>query len=261
MKKTNKILAIDIGNTTISYGLFHDARLIKHHYVDSDNMSALIKSLTKCKVNSQWSVVMSSVVPNKTSVLKKALQHSFKGIKIWSIGENMQLPLKMKYQRKNLGADRLVNLYGAIQKYKAPLLVIDCGTAITFDYVSRKRIFLGGLIVPGLETSWKALQEKATLLPKHLKLELISGVAARLAPTNTKSAMYSGLLNGFGALIDGLIGRFKKKYGRQLTVLATGGASQLISKYSRRIDVVDPLHTLRSLDLIYRKLIQSRMSS
>lgn len=250
MNKANKLLAIDIGNTTISYALFQNSRVIVHNSVDNANIPVLINKLVRNGVNSKYSVILSSVVPNKASKIKKELRNHFKEIKIWSIGENVHLKVKMKYQWRLLGADRLVNIYGATKKYKAPLLIIDYGTAITFDYVSRQGVFLGGLIVPGLQTSWKALQERAALLPKHLKLKSVS----KLTGTDTKSAMYSGLLNGFGAMTDGLIGRFKEQYGKKLTVLATGGASTFISKYTAGIDIVDPLHTLRSLNLVFKEI-------
>ena len=254
MKKPNKILAIDVGNTTISYALFQSSKILVHNYVDNGNIPTLMNKILRNGVNSQYNVILSSVVPQKSSKIKKALRSRFKQIKIWSIGENVHLNVKMSYVRKSLGSDRLVNIYGAIQKYKVPLLIIDYGTAITFDYVSKDRIFLGGLIVPGLETSWRALQERAVLLPKHLNLKPV----AKLTPTDTKSAMFSGLLNGFGAMTDGLITRYKKKFGKSLTVLATGGASPLISKYCQGIDLIDPLHTLRSLDLVYLKLVSTR---
>lgn len=252
--KPNKVLAIDIGNTTISYAVFQNAKVLVHNYVDNGNILELISKFQKNGVNSSYNVILTSVVPQKVSKLKQVLRKRFKEIRIWTIGENVHLNVQMSYVRKALGSDRLVNIYGAIQKYKGPLLIIDYGTAITFDYVSKQGIFLGGLIVPGLETSWRALQERAALLPKHLSIRPVD----KLTATDTRSAMFSGLLNGFGAMTDGLISRFKKKFGATLTVLATGGASRLISKYSQKIDHVDPLHTLRSLDLIYRKLISSR---
>ena len=249
MKKpiSNKLLAIDLGNTTVSYALFQNRKVVAYAYSKNDNIPALINFLKKKGVRNALNVIMSSVVPKKAIFIKKALKRNFKEIKIWEVGRNVHPGVKMRYKRRSLGADRLVNVYGAIQKYRLPALVIDFGTAITFDYVDRNGIFAGGLITPGIETSWKSLQERAALLPKYVNLKAVN----QLTATDTNSAMSSGLLNGFGALTDGLIDRFKEKFGRKLTVLATGGSSPLIARYSRGIDKADPLHTLRSLDLLF----------
>ncbi len=250
----NRVLAIDLGNTTISYALFQKSRIIVYEYTRNSDIPALIKSIRKRGVKQPFDVILTSVVPKKALKLKKALKRSFKEIKIWEVGKNVHPKVKMRYKRSNLGSDRLVNVYGALQRYRLPILVIDYGTAITFDFIDKKGIFSGGLIVPGIETSWAALQERAALLPKLPKLKLVN----KLTPTETRSAMYSGVLNGFGALSEGLVSRYKKKYGRKMTVLATGGASVLIAPFISDIsefDIVDPLHTLKSLNLIFQKEI------
>ncbi len=246
--KTNNLLAVDIGNTTISFALFRNSRILASDHVDNGDIPALSRILRKWGVKNPFSIIISSVVPQKTAILKKSLKRTYKEIKIWEVGQNLHPKVKMRYKASNLGADRLVNVYGVVQKYRLPALVIDFGTAITFDYVDRKGVFLGGLIVPGMDISWQALQNRAFLLPQLRKLKQLHPLAA----TDTPSAMYSGLLNGFGALTDGLIGRFKEKYGLKLTVLATGGASPIIAKYAKNLDQVDPLHTLKSLNLIYQ---------
>lgn len=241
----NKVLAIDIGNTTIGYGLFQKDHLLTSGYVKNGNIPGLLRNLKRSGVKSLDKLVISSVVPKKSKILKKAFTQAYKEIFILEVGRNLPIAVKMKYRKDQLGADRLINIYGAVKRIKLPALIIDFGTAITFDFIDKNGVFRGGLIVPGLETSWRALQEKAALLPKHLKLKAVKELAA----TNTESAMFSGLLNGFGAMTDGLIGRFKRKYGKGVKVLATGGASPLISKYCYLIDVTDPLHTLKSLQL------------
>ena len=251
MKKPNNLLAIDLGNTTISYGWFQKSKIQSSGFIKNSDIPSFIRLIRKKGGNQPFNVVISSVVPKKVAILKKLLRTHFKEIGIWSIGENVHLKVKMKYNQRTLGADRLVNIYGAQHRFKGPVLIVDYGTAITFDYVSGKGVFEGGLIVPGLGTSWKALQERAALLPSLSQVKPVS----RLAGTDTKSAMYSGLLNGFGALSDGLIERFQKTYRKKLTVLATGGSSKLISQYSTRIDKVDPLHTLKSLNLIFENEI------
>lgn len=147
----------------------------------------------------------------------------------------------------------MVNLVGALEFYKFPVLVIDFGTAITFDVISKKGIFEGGLIVPGVETAWTGLQDRAALLPKFdLKAEIIK--RKRLVGNDTKSCMTSGIGHSYGAMTDGLIDRFKAIYGKNLTVLVTGGFSRFVQSHITHRVKVDPHHTLKSLALIANRV-------
>ena len=145
-----------------------------------------------------------------------------------------------------------MNLYGGLKRYPPPLLVIDFGTAITFDYISKRGVFEGGLIVPGVELASEALQKKATLIPRMNSIQSIR----TLIPKTTKAALSSGLLNGFGALADGLIERFRCTYGKRMKVLVTGGFAGRIAPFMKHIDYLDPLHTLKSLLLIYQNEVK-----
>ena len=146
--------------------------------------------------------------------------------------------------------DRKVNIYGAIRMYRLPLLVIDYGTAITFDYIDPKGVFRGGMIIPGPETSYRALGEKAALLPKGLSLPK---KARSFLGRNTRDCMESGILEGYGAMTDELILRFRKRYGKNLRVLATGGFAGVIAPYAKHIDIVDPKHSIKSLLALWRE--------
>ena len=254
MKNRRSILiAIDLGNSSTSYGMFKGRRLVDSGYLNSNNIPLLISKIRTYSIhNPNISVIISSVVPLLSLKLIKSLKKITPKTSIYLIGREVRPKVRMKYNPKLLGADRLVNGYGALRKKNLPLLVIDYGTAITFDYVSKRGIFEGGLIVPGIDISAKALQVSTALLPKIKVTDSPQGLAAR----NTKAAMVLGLLNGFGALSDGLIERFKTKYGKNLTVIATGGFARKIAAYAHRLDYVDPLHTLRSLELIYRNEIK-----
>lgn len=243
MKKSNRVLAIDIGNTTISYGLFSNARLIAYGYVEGSHISFLIKSLTRYEMNRQYTAVISSVVPKMTRKIEKLLKSKYKIRSLFVVGRNLKVKMKMAYQPKALGTDRLINIYGAVQKYKTPLVVIGCGTAITIDYVSSSGKFEGGLIVPGVKTSLDALHEKTALLPKISSIKPVKMFIGR----DTKSAMMAGVLYGLGSLIDGLISKFQKKSEAKLTTLMTGGFSLLLKPYVRKVDRVDPQHTLKSI--------------
>jgi type III pantothenate kinase len=199
-------------------------------------------------------VIISSVNPNLSKKLTKLLKRRLGVKSIYEVGKSLKLSIPMRYNRRQLGSDRLVNVYGAIQLYRLPLLIIDFGTAITFDYVSKSGVFEGGLIVPGIETSFRALLERAAMLPKVNQLKPPKSLMGH----DTKAAMSSGLLNGFGALADGLIGRFRKQYGSRLKVLVTGGFATRIAPIMTQVDYLDPLHTIRSLALICRKEIEPK---
>ena len=143
-----------------------------------------------------------------------------------------------------------MNAYGGMKRYGCPLLILDFGTALTCDYVSKRGIFEGGLIIPGPEISWQALAEKTALLPKlpfpkpHRLLPLIG--------QDTKTGMEAGILRGYAALTDGLIEKFRAQYKVGPKVVATGGLAKAIYPYSCRIDVLDPLLTLQGLVEIFR---------
>lgn len=219
-------------------------------YVPTSNIPFLVSLLTNCgRSESSVNYIICSVVPH----IMRYIMHSLKGFKntdkVLIVGQNLRVRLPMRYDSKLLGADRLVNVYGACVLHAPPCLVIDFGTAITFDYVSASGVFEGGLIVPGVEISGRALSEKTELLPRlGKKIKPVRSLVGR----DTKAAMSSGLLNGFGALADGLIERFKKEYDRKIQVIVTGGFSKRIAPYMRRVEVIDPLHTIRSLEIMYR---------
>jgi type III pantothenate kinase len=252
-KATKLLLTIDLGNSASTYGLFDGQQLLAHGFVHSDNIPFFNSLVVKSGIYKPvGKVIISSVVPKLSQKLKKSIGITLGERSIYVVGKDVKLKVPMRYNVKQLGPDRLVNIYGARELYRLPLLIIDFGTAITFDYVSKSGIFEGGLIVPGIETSFRALIERAALLPK---LKQIAPVK-RLAGRNTESALASGILNGFGALADGLIGRFRATYSRKLKVLATGGFAARIAPFTAHVDYVDPLHTIRSLALIYRKEIK-----
>lgn len=248
----SNLIAIDLGNSSSTYGIYRGRSLKASGYSHGNNILKLGLLLAKSgALKYNPSVIISSVVPFLTDKLVKSIKKSAPKSPVYVVGRNVRPKVPMKYDRRALGSDRLVNLYGASNLYKPPLLIIDFGTAITFDYLSKSGIFEGGLIVPGIDIAFKALQENTALLPKLKQIKPIHTLVGR----NTKSAMYSGILNGFGALSDGLIERFRKQYGRKLTVLATGGFASRIASYMDGLDRVDPLHTVRSLEIIYQNEI------
>jgi type III pantothenate kinase len=242
-------VAIDLGNSSATYGVFRLDTLGSRGRVDMGSIPHLSRVLAgsggrKGPVD----YLICSVVPHVSKAIIKYLRSKSSTNKVYHLGHNFHLKMPMRYQSRKLGADRLVNAYGAWKRYKGSCLIVDFGTAITFDIVSRKGVFEGGLIVPGVELAGRALSEAAELLPKWKKLKVPRGLIGH----TTEQAMSSGLLNGYGALADGLIGKFKGRYGNSLRVIATGGFAGKIAPYSREIRKVDAWHTIKSLGLIYR---------
>lgn len=244
-----RILAIDIGNTAATVGFYEAGRLFGFESLYYDDIPKYVEKITKSGRFYHLDIVISSVFPKTTVFLKRNLQ-IIKHKTIWVVGSNLPIKIKHKYIDYNkLGVDRKVNIYGATRMYRLPILIIDYGTAITFDYVDAKGVFQGGLIIPGPETAFRALGQRAALLPKQLPLP---NKAKAFLGRNTRECMESGILEGYGAMTDGLIQRFRARYGKKLRVLATGGFAETIRPYTKNIDIVDPKHSVKSLLALWR---------
>ena len=251
--KSSLLIAIDMGNTTTSYAIFKNRQILDFGSVKTVNIPKNCHFLNISGKYNAIHTVICSVVPKKCHILAKHISKNHQ-IKLYIVGKELKLNTPSAYNPKALGLDRLVNVYGGLKFYRKPMLIIDFGTAITFDYVSKRGRFEGGLIVPGVETSAEALSAKAALIPKLKGIKHVRNLLGR----DTDEAFQSGLLNGFGALADGLVERFKQRFGRNMTVVATGGFSKRISAYAKSFDYVDPLHTLKSLAQIYRNKIEDK---
>jgi len=245
------ILAVDIGNTNIAVGLFRDCCLIRRASMPTHNCgfhARCLKSLLqKCRVSLSEveCVIISSVVPVALSRLVCELNR-MGPIKIMIIGRDIKVPIKNLYKIKSeVGQDRLVNAYAAKVIYGAPSVIVDFGTAITFDIVSKKGEYLGGLILPGIEMSLKSLYQKTALLPR-VELKEARSVIGR----DTVDSMRGGILFGFGAMCDGLTEQYRKMLGGKMKVLATGGNANLIKRYAGSIQVVDENITLKGISLL-----------
>ncbi|MBP7056610.1 MAG: type III pantothenate kinase [Candidatus Omnitrophica bacterium] len=246
--KVTYILAIDIGNTNITAGIFVGNRLV-HKAKIATHKPALYLGLLKRFLGKVFirpdeldGVIVASVVPNASSALLKALKAM--GVKnVLVTGRDVRIPVKNLYRKRSeVGQDRLVNAYAARKLYGSPAVVVDFGTAVTFDIVSKKGEYMGGLIMPGVGISLETLYERTALLPK-VELKDAPSIIAK----DTVSSMRGGILFGFGAMCDGLIARYRKILGSNLTVIATGGNCHLIKKYASSISIVDEDLTLKGL--------------
>jgi len=242
------LLAIDIGNTNISLGLFRNERLLSRYDIPTKQISYLPdfkKIFNKNKIDD---VIICSVVPKSTIILKKELKKLLDKKPI-IIGKDIIVPIKNLYRKpKQVGQDRLVNAYAGAKIYSTPLIVVDFGTAITFDVISKHKEYLGGMILPGLEISLDVLATRTALLPK-IKLNKPKEFIGR----DTRNSMLSGIIHGFAALTDSLTRRVKDKIGKNAKVIGTGGNIQLIGKYCKSIYKIDRDLTLKGLNLIYNR--------
>lgn len=249
------VLAFDIGNTNINMGLFKSGRLSLRAVFPTkkaNQFKVFLKGNLFRRIDFRQleAVVICGVVPQAARALKIALS-AIRGLPIYTLGRDLIVPIKNLYlEPKNLGQDRLVNAYAGLMFYGAPLIVVDFGTAITFDVVSRKRQYLGGMILPGLGVSLDTLSKRTALLPK-IKLDIPREFIGR----DTKNSMLSGIVYGFSALSDGLIGWIKEKIGKDTKVIATGGDASLIKKYCKGINKLDKDLTLKGLYLAYKTCI------
>jgi len=248
------LLAIDIGNTNITVGIFKGAGLLGRVKIPTNSYSSYIRQIKKLVRSAGLSVdridetVVSSVVPLALARLIVEL-HRMSIFTITILGKDGVVPIRNLYRvKKEVGQDRLVNAYAAKALYGAPAIIVDFGTAITFDIVSRKGDYLGGLILPGIELSLLSLYRNTALLPK------VGLKAARsIIGKDTVNSMRGGILFGFGAMCDGLVAQYRKILGRSAKVIATGGNAPLMKRYAKSIQMVDEDLTLKGLQLILVK--------
>ncbi|WP_404457028.1 type III pantothenate kinase [Oceanobacillus kapialis] len=256
------LFVLDVGNTNTVLGVFeqdelkHEWRIKTDRYKTEDEFGMLIKSLFDHKgiaFSDIHGVIISSVVPPIMFALERMCQLYFHQEPVVIGKDEVQSYLKMKYPNpKEIGADRVVNAVGAIAEYKAPLIVIDFGTATTYCYINKDEEYEGGVISPGINVSMEALYSKASKLPK---IEIVP--PHNVVGTSTVEAMQSGVFYGYVGQVDGIVKRIEQQNNINATVIATGGLASLISDASETIDHVDSHLTLKGLYLIYQRNKQS----
>ena len=246
------LLVIDVGNTHTVLGVYEGKRLKRHWRIETDKKTTAgrlgksILRLFRRDPKSVKGVMISSVVPSLKSVLTRMTQRYFHQKPLF-VGPRIKSPIKIKYYKKSeIGADRIVNAVGAYHKYKKALIVVDFGTATTFDYITAKGEYGGGAIAPGLGISNEALTGQTARLPR------VTITKPRcLMGRSTIESMQSGLYFGYVGLVDGIVNRMKKKVKSRPLVIATGGLARLIFKESKTIQRVEPFLTLEGLRLLY----------
>lgn len=253
------LLAIDIGNTNIVAGVFDsDSRLRATWRIASDTRRmpdeyvVLFKSLFEIGGIASTEIdgaVICSVVPPIQSNLCEGLATRF-GLTPLIITPELDLGIAIRYTPAgSVGADRLANAVAAIEQYGTPAVVVDFGTATTFDAISRDGMYVGGAIAPGLEVSEEALVGHTAKLPR-VPLTPPEFAVGR----STVESLQSGLLYGYGGLVDGLVARISHELGEGTRVIATGGLAETVRPCTRTIETVDVDLTLTGLRLLHHRL-------
>lgn len=242
------LLAIDIGNTTIAIGIYTETELKGHWIIPTKRNSTpdaywqILQPLIRDSISD---CIISCVVPFLKSVFTKMFIDYLQVKPIFINGMNVRLKI-LSDNPVEVGADRIVNAIAAYHIYKCPAIVVDLGTATTFDIISENGEYLGGVIAPGVAISSETLWTKTALLPQ---IEIVK--PASVIGKNTITSMQAGIFYGFVGQIDGIIKRLINEFTTEVTIIATGGLAELIANESEYIQIINPLLTLEGLKIIY----------
>ncbi len=250
------VLVIDVGNTNTLLGLLDDEHILQTWRITTiarttDELGGLVLQLLTHRgyeADRIAGAICSSVVPSLVYTVEKALRR-YLGIDTLMVGRGLKtgMPIRTDNPRE-VGADRIVNAVAAIDQHGGPAIVVDFGTATTFDCVDTDGNYVGGVIAPGLRISEEALFDRTAQLPR-VELQRPPTVIGR----NTVQAMQSGLFYGYAGLVDAIVTRIRGELAPEARVIATGGYATLLSTVSSTIDEVDGFLTLRGLGVLYRK--------
>jgi type III pantothenate kinase len=249
------LLVVDVGNTQTHLGTFrgeeliHDWRFATVRESTADELGAALRNLLALRdlgfADLEASILSSTVPqlrPEWTEMAQRYLGHEMLAV---GPGLRTGMPIHMDNPRE-VGADRLVNAVAAYERVGGPCVIVDFGTAITYDCVGVAGEYIGGIIAPGVEISMEALTSRAAAIPR---IDLTPPRA--LIGKSTVEAIRSGVIYGFAAQVDGMVGRLREELGEETEAIATGGLAQSIVPYCELIDDVDEMLTLTGLRIIY----------
>jgi len=248
-------LAIDIGNTNVTLGVFDGEslhatwRIATVHDRMPDEYGVLLMQLfdhRQVRIADVDGIAIASVVPTLTNIFREVCQQ-YVGCDPLVVDAGVRTGVRIRYENpRDVGADRVVDCAAVQVKYGGPACVVDFGTATTFDAISRAGDYLGGAIAPGIGIAAEALFARAS---KLYRVEIAP--PAKAIGTNTVMAMQSGIFFGYVALIEGLVARFRRELGDDTKVIATGGLAQVVARETSVIQYIDPWLTLEGLKLVY----------
>lgn len=255
------LIVIDIGNTNVVIGIYHEDKLISHWRLSSQIartrdeiwiLLAYLFSSNSIQIDQIHGGAISSVVPNLTATFIHVMEDYLKCQPV-VVSSDLDLSLKILYDNpSHVGADRICNAVAGIHFFGGPLVILDFGTATTFDVISTRNEYLGGIIAPGIELTASILHQRAARLPK-VELQFPAHVIGR----NTEASIQSGLMFGTVELINGLISRIEDELGMAVKTIATGGLAKVVSPYTAKIERIEPYLTLDGMRLIFEQIRHS----
>jgi type III pantothenate kinase len=250
------LLVIDVGNTNTVIGVYdgdileHDWRIRTIRDTTADEFNVLANSLFADKNLDRKKIkktIISSVVPSAAPILNRFCEKYLNLTPVWINSDSVKKLMPILYDNPNeVGADRIVNAIAAYNQYKTSLIIIDFGTATTFDVISKKGEYLGGAIAPGVMISADALFQRASKLPR---VEIFKA-PGRVIGKDTIESIKSGIIHGNAAMVDGMVKRITKEMHTTPKVLATGGLAPLIAGASKTIEKIEQSLTLDGLKII-----------
>jgi len=252
------LLVIDVGNTNTVLGLFDEGQLIHDWRIRTeidhtiDEYGVLIYNLYQSirmkakEIKAVTAIIISCVVPPMLNILEPLCVKYF-SIRPLIVGPGIKTGMPIFYDNpKEVGADRIVNAVAAYDKYRKESIIVDFGTATTFDYVSPKGEYMGGCIAPGIVISSEALFARASKLPR-----VEFGRPKTIITKDTVSAIQAGIMFGYAGLVDGIVNRMKAEVKTNPLVIATGGLAQVVAQETKSIDKIEEMLTLDGLHIIY----------
>jgi len=251
------LLAADIGNTNVTFGVYDGARLVQTFRTETarartaDEYAVLLVQmlgLGGLPPTAVVAAIVASVVPPLTDVMVEAIRHAF-AREPEVIGPGTRTGIAVKYEvPRDVGADRIVNAVAAHERFRGGVIIVDFGTATTLDCVSPRAEYLGGVIVPGVQVSLDGLLARAA---KLTRIELAA--PPRVLGRNTPHALQSGIIHGYASLVDGLVGKLERELDFPCQVIATGGLARLVAPHTERLGIVDEHLTLEGLRLLHER--------
>src|SRR3954453_593940 len=251
------LLVVDLGNTNVVMGLYAEQKLVQTFRVATvrsrteDEYAVLLQQLLMLRQlssNSVTAAIIASVVPQLTDVMVSAIRQAV-GREPLIVGPGLKTGISVLYDNpQDVGADRIVDAVAAYARYQTGVIIVDFGTATTFNCVSPKGEYLGGVIVPGVKVSLEGfIQSAAKLRPGELT------APPHVLGRNTTHAIQSGAIHGSPAMVDGVVERLLAELGYPCRVIATGGLASLIGQHAKRIEELDPNLTLEGLRILHER--------